>query len=115
MNKPKKQGTAFETALVKEARSVGLNADRYAEGGSHDIGDLWIAARDETWVVEAKARTNLNLHKTLSIARKKAGHRPAVVAWKKLVRQGDNLKRTADGEAVVVAMTLDDFLGLLHE
>lgn len=113
-NAAKAQGTRWESALVKAARDAGLQSDRFAEGGSHDIGDLWITARAETWVVEAKARANLNVHAALAKARAKAGHRPAIVAWKKLVRKDGNSRRTAEGEAVVVALALDDFLGLLN-
>ena len=41
MNKPKKQGTSFESSLVNKLIAEGYSdAKRLAEGGSNDIGDI---------------------------------------------------------------------------
>ena len=41
MNKPKKQGTSFESSLVNKLIAEGYtDAKRLAEGGSNDIGDI---------------------------------------------------------------------------
>ena len=116
MNKPKKQGTQFETWLCKELSTYpGIVAERLAEGGSHDVGDIRVTTHSVgTWIVEAKARANLNVHQTLAAARHKAGHDPAVVIWKKLVRKDGSQRRVTDGEPIVVAMTLDDFIGFIN-
>jgi hypothetical protein len=115
VNRPKKQGTAAETAFVTAARGWGLVARRLPEGGSLDVGDVEVHTPDgDTWVVEVKHRTALNVHQTLHKARVKAGPRHSVaVVWKRSVRKGGNTRRTPDGEPVVVAVRLADFLALL--
>jgi hypothetical protein len=85
MNKPKQQGTAWETSLVNQAQEVGLMAGRFPEGGMHDVGDVWI-----------------------NDLPRKAGYIPAV-AWSRLVKQ-DGSRRHADGERTVVVIALEDFL-----
>ena len=42
VNKPKIQGTRFETYIVNKAKSLGMWSRRLAEGGSKDEGDLEI-------------------------------------------------------------------------
>ena len=108
-NPSKQQGTTFESWLVGTFRANGLNSRRLAEGGSHDLGDLEV----EDWIIEAKARSNLNLHQALHKAREKAPQRRVAVVHKRLTRKEGNQRRTPDGEPIVVAMTLDDFVGLL--
>ena len=58
--KNKRDGTAYETALVNYFRERGLEADRLRLGGKEDEGD--IAVRDRAGVVaivEAKAGKNI--------------------------------------------------------
>ncbi len=107
--RPKDQGTRFESQLVRLATDYGLEAERLAEGGQNDLGDL----RIEGWIIEAKHRANLNIHDALRKALKKSGNRRTVVAWKRLVRRGGNTRRAPAGEPVIVAMALGTFLDLL--
>ena len=114
MNKPKMQGTAFESWLVNRFREENLESTRFAEGGSNDLGDLWVEDTDlRVWVVEAKATERLNVTRVLGKARKKGGGR-TVLIWKRLVKTGKKV-RQADGEKIVVVMTLDQFVELLVE
>ena len=89
MNKPKNQGTSWESELVRRAQDRGLMADRLAEGGTNDPGDVWIVDSPHT------AFTDI-----------------AVVAWKRLT--GDGSRRTPDGERDVIVIATDDFLYLLE-
>ena len=88
MNKPKAQGTAWETALVRQCQTAGLLSDRMPEGGMNDAGDVWIG--DTPFP---------------------SGDDIAVVAWHRLVDTG-NTRRSPDGETNVVVIALDDFLKL---
>lgn len=87
MSKSKAQGTRFETAIVKAAEAFGLKAERIAEGGINDKGDVYI---DGNY----------------------ADDKIVALAWKRLVNKG-GARRQADGEPVVVVIGLSDFLDLL--
>ena len=114
MSKQKAQGTAHESATVKALKSVGIRANRLAEGGSADEGDVetWIA--EVRWVLEGKATQTLNIQKTLGKARRKAGgSTPVAVVWKRLVKvAGIKNRQPVEGERIVVVMGLEDFLML---
>ncbi len=113
-NKPKQQGTAWESALVERFRGENLESARFAEGGSNDIGDLWVDDEFELmWVVEAKATERLNVTRVLGKAIEKGGAR-TVLIWKRLIKTGKKV-RQADGEKEVVIMTLDLFIELMKE
>jgi len=91
VNKPKIQGTKWESEVVKRAMLHGLYGERIAEGGSKDIGDVYLFNEyaDD-------------------------GDIPIVaLAWKRLVKT-DTSRRTADGEKEVVVLPLDDFLYILQ-
>ena len=109
--RPKDLGTAKETADVKAAQARGLMAERLAEGGAYDRGDIRILT-DHEWIGECKARSNLNLHQTLARAIVKSGTRHTFVSWKRLVRVDGSARRVAAGPDLV-AMTYDTFLDLL--
>ena len=96
VNKPKIQGTRFETQTKELLQSWGYKAYRLAEGGMSDEGDVQVELPEEM-IFECKARQALNIHQTYAKAKNKAGSKPLVLAWKKRVRKGDNKKRTADG------------------
>ncbi len=69
VNKAKKQGTNYETNIVNRLNQVSnLKAQRFAEGGSNDLGDIQLFVDDEEFFIEAKSRMNLNLHQTLDKA-----------------------------------------------
>lgn len=117
VNKPKAIGTAWETAVVQRLASAHfIDPRRIAEGGSKDIGDVEFRDWDgEHWVVECKARANLNVTQTLYKAQRKAPRGSRVVlAWKKLTRKGDNQRRSADGTADVVVMDWATYMYLMR-
>ena len=102
VNKPKIQGTRFETQTKELLQSWGYKAYRLAEGGMADEGDVQVEINNgllpiTEMIFECKARQALNIHQTYAKAKEKAGSKPLVLAWKKLTRKGNNKKRTADG------------------
>ena len=105
VNKPKIQGTKFETATVNLLKSWGFKAYRLAEGGMKDEGDVQveidngILPRPEV-ILECKARQNLNIHQTYHKASQKT-NKPVILAWKKLVNKGSSVRRTPDGVATL--------------
>ena len=110
--RPKDLGTRQETRIVRAAQDTGLISERLAEGGSTDRGDVRILTNHE-WIIESKDRQQLNIHQALDKALRKSGtHRTAVI-WRRMTRQPGNTRRTQDGP-IVVALTLDTFLQLLH-
>lgn len=120
MSKAKAQGTKHESWLVTEFNDNGYQAKRIAEGGSNDEGDVEATLLNKRWVIEAKARQNLNIQATLGAARRKANAAsqepvPVAVIWKRLVKvAGMKNRQPIDGERIVVCMSLDDFLALLN-
>lgn len=118
-NRPRKQGTAFETALCSTLNAVpGVDARRLAEGGSQDRGDLEIVtAQLAPIVVECKAREKLSVHDTVAKASQKAQNgRRAAVVWKRLLKsRPDARRRTEAGDGPIVAMPLPLFCELLEQ
>jgi hypothetical protein len=108
--RPKDLGTAQETRVVKAAQAAGLIAERLAEGGSADRGDVRVWT-DTEWVIECKDRMNLNVPRALEKALLKSGTPDTALVWRKMVRRNGNTNRTQDGP-VIVALTLDRFLEL---
>ena len=82
------QGTEWETELVNRLQDAGLMAARLPEGGSKDLGDVWIGAPPDSTPPSM-----------------------VVVAWKRLTGEGS--RRTPDGERDVVILSTDDFIRLL--
>lgn len=114
MSKSKSQGTAFESWIVKWLVRIGLPyAERIAEGGSKDIGDVKFERHfdDDPWIIEAKATQTLNVTRVLGKARSKSSHpQTTILMWKRLVKLKDGQKkRRPDGEAIVIVMGLDTF------
>lgn len=91
VNKPKQAGTAWETEFVRRAQDAGLVADRLAEGGSFDPGDVWINS------------TPVRYAPALDIG---------VLAWKRLT--GNGSRRTPDGLRDVVVVQTDDLFDLIY-
>jgi len=113
-NKPKQQGTRHESWIVNELEAIEVDARRLAEGGSDDEGDVEAFLAGERWVLEGKARQNLNIQLTLGKARRKAGGGRVAVVWKRLVRvAGMNKRQPVEGERVVVVLGWEDFLHLV--
>tara|TARA_B100000287_G_scaffold430231_1_gene485076 strand:+ start:383 stop:742 length:360 start_codon:yes stop_codon:yes gene_type:complete len=116
VNKPKQQGTTYETYVVNRLNEMpSTQAQRLAEGGMNDRGDIIVDKKSWDFVGECKNRTNLNLHQTLYKALEKSGQFETVVYWKKLKRKGGNSKRSSDGVPEVVAMTPEFFEWLLNQ
>lgn len=106
VNKPKIQGTRFETATVNLLKSWGFKSYRLAEGGMKDEGDVQVELPDEV-ILECKARQNLNIHQTYHKATQKTD-KPVILAWKKLVNKGSSARRSPDG--VTTLYVIDDKL-----
>ena len=119
VNKPKIQGTAFETLTVNKLNDYGFKARRLAEGGSKDEGDIecevpFVGILPYPRVVlEAKHRANLNVHQTLAKSKEKAGG-DVILAWKKTKRKNNSKVRVADGERVVYIVDEDLMFRLLE-
>lgn len=115
MSKQKQQGTKHESWIVNVFQDAGFTARRLAEGGADDEGDVEVTINGTRWVIEGKARQNLNIQATLGKAREKAGgSTPVAVIWKRLVRvAGYTNRQPVSGERVVISLSLDDFLTLL--
>jgi hypothetical protein len=115
MSKAKQQGTRHESWIVNQLMSVGIISKRIAEGGSSDEGDVELLVKNQRWVLEGKARQNLNVQKTLAKARKKAGgNTPVAVIWKRLVKvKGYENRQPVEGERITVTLSWDDFVSLL--
>ena len=103
-------GTRLETRIVNTAQKAGLIAERLAEGGAYDKGDIRIYS-DRELVGEVKDRMSLNLPATLEKAILKSGSRDAFVVWRKMKRTS-GAYRVQDGP-IVVAVTLDRYIELL--
>lgn len=104
-------GTRFETFVVRQAQAAGLIAERLAEGGAQDRGDVRVLT-DTEWVLECKDRERLNIHQALEKALAKSATPDTAVAWRRFYRKKGNTNRTQDGP-VIVAVTLERFLELL--
>jgi len=122
MSKQKKQGTSHESWIVNELTSHQHPANRIAEGGSQDEGDVETTIAGEKWVLEGKARSNLNVQQALGKARAKASAAnsgqqiPVAVVWKRLVRvPGLQVRQPVEGERVVVILGWDDYLSLVNK
>ena len=90
MGKNKDQGTAHERATRDELRRLGYYAERLAEGGINDLGDV------RAW------------------RRGGYGMRPLVVlSWRRLVKTTGK-RRAPDGERDVVIMRKHDFYELIR-
>ena len=111
VNKPKIQGTKFESATRDLLLDWGYKAYRLAEGGLKDEGDVQVELPTEV-IFECKARQNLNIHQTYF--KQKAGDKPLVLAWKKLVNKGSNARRSADGVSTLYIVD-EEFLKDLLE
>tara|TARA_B100000927_G_scaffold282018_1_gene268208 strand:+ start:455 stop:847 length:393 start_codon:yes stop_codon:yes gene_type:complete len=120
VNKPKIQGTAFETLTVNKLNEYGFKARRLAEGGSKDEGDIECEVPFTSIlpyprvILEAKHRANLNVHQTLAKAKDKAGNSDVILAWKKTKRKNNSKVRVADGERVVYIVDEDLMFRLLE-
>ena len=116
VNKAKKQGTTYETNIVNRLNKHKLfKSQRFAEGGSNDLGDIQLLVGDEEYFIEAKSRQNLNIHQSLDKAIDKSGSENTILFWKKLKRKASNKRRTNDGMPEVVTMSYELFVKLLNK
>jgi hypothetical protein len=115
MSKAKAQGTTHESWIVNELTKIGFSARRIAEGGSADEGDVETFIQGSRWILEGKARQNLNVQQTLGKARKKAKGLPVAVVWKRLVKvAGYTNRQPVENERVVVILSWEDFLSVIN-
>ncbi len=110
--RPKDLGTAMESRVVAACQDAGLIAERLAEGGSKDLGDVRLYA-DAEWVLECKDQMQLNVPRALEKALQKSGSGDTALVYRKMVRKAGNTNRTQDGPTIV-ALTLDRFLELVR-
>ena len=116
MNKPKRQGTAFETELVKHFTGSGLTSQRLAEGGIADLGDLTVqqenwAQIQQEWVVEAKCTQTLPISSAFKKAKKKAYLHPVALIWKRMFKPKEGgVNRTSE---IYVILDLETFTSLI--
>lgn len=122
MSRQKKQGTTHESWIVNELQANEHPANRIAEGGSQDEGDVEATIAGEKWVLEGKARSNLNVQQSLGKSRAKAraanggASVPVAVVWKRLVRvPGLQVRQPVEGERVVVILGWDDYINLINK
>jgi len=116
VNKAKTQDTNYETNIVNRLNKIdNFKAQRFAEGGSNDLGDIQLYIDDEEFFIEAKSRQNLNLHQTLDKAINKSGDINTLVFWKKLKRKSNNERRSNDGVPEVISMSYELFVKLLEK
>ena len=116
VNKAKKQGTTYETNIVNRLnKEEDFKAQRFAEGGSKDLGDIQLFVKNEEYFLEAKSRQNLNVHQSLEKAIEIPGSENNVLLWKKLKKRDGNSRRSSDGMPEVVSMSYDLFIKLLNK
>lgn len=105
VNRAKQQGTAEETWLRKAAnKHRTLTADRYAEGGSLDLGDVWIHGPSLDFGVESKAAESISpinrlQHQSEKVA---AGYHPALHWHRRIKTKPDAKRRTSLGRLTFV-------------
>ncbi len=88
MSKQKAQGTRLESDVTRRFIELGMNAERIAEGGVNDIGDVRVRGPFK-------------------------GESPIVaVYWRRLVNTGGK-RRSPDGERDVIILDADDFYRLM--
>lgn len=116
MSKSKRQGTAYESKLVKEMQGFGWEVERLAEGGSSDLGDLRLQPRSQPPVIiEAKHREGLSVHREMAKAKKKAGTNRVALFWKRTIDQGKAMRQPIAGQAEVVIMDKGFYYSLLED
>ena len=92
-----------------------FKSQRFAEGGSNDLGDIQLLVGDEEYFIEAKSRQNLNIHQSLDKAIDKSGSENTILFWKKLKKRDGNSRRSSDGMPEVVTMSYDLFVKLMNK
>ena len=112
MNKPKIKGTTWDRSLRKFFTERGYEVTRLGEEGSNDLGDIMLHAHTDI-VIEAKNRTQMNIHSVMEKAVAKAQGIPCVVIWKRTVKKPGNSRALPVG-VPVVCMTLETFVNLLN-
>lgn len=119
MSKNKDQGTRFETYLVNYFTDAGFDARRLAEGGVNDPGDIEVTdAYGDTWVIEAKHRQSLSIHKEYMKILRKAKDRGYVMAglvWKRTLPKKEGQERRTPAGPPLVVLDLATFTSLLAD
>ena len=103
VNKAKKQGTTYETNIVNRLnKEVDFKAQRFAEGGSKDLGDIQLFVKDEEYFLEAKSRQNLNIHQSLE---KAIENKTVTYDFERQMEGATLLKCSEFGQAIVDNMS----------
>ena len=116
-------GDGIGPEVVNEVRKViewlnknkSFKSQRFAEGGSNDLGDIQLIVGDEEYFIEAKSRQNLNIHQSLDKAIDKSGSTNTILFWKKLKKRDGNSRRSSDGIPEVVTMSYDLLVKLMNK
>lgn len=113
MSKSKNQGTRWETELCGILTDVfDTEACRLAEGGNNDRGDISFDLAGREWVIEARDRETMQVHRAAVAAQAKAGNAISAVIWKRKKLKPGNTVRTQVGPPVVI-MTLAEWLEMV--
>ena len=69
VNKAKKQGTTYESNIVKRLNeNSNMISQSFAEGGSNDLVDIHLFVYGVEYFIEAKSMQNLYIHQSLEKA-----------------------------------------------
>lgn len=112
MGKFKAQGTAWETQICRDLLGRGLAPRRLIEGGIHDEGDIDFQAGGQRWIIEARDRETMQVHRATEDAARKAGNALVAVVWKRKKKKPGNTVRSQVGSPVVI-MPYKQFLDLM--
>jgi hypothetical protein len=113
VNKPKAQGTAWETELVNSlSLDLGVQVVRLPEGGVYDRGDLSFEVAGTEVVIEARDRSSMQVHTATQKANRKATGALTALIWKRKILKPGNTVRSQVGRPVVV-MPLHDWVELV--
>lgn len=109
-NRNKAKGTAFESEVVKVLKPAFPHAERRAQAGSLDKGDIaGVHAKSGTWVLECKNQARIELAQFLDEAKQEAVNADADRYAAVIKRRG---KPAA--EAYVV-LPLSEFVSLIGD
>lgn len=108
-NPSKQKGTTYETGAVRFFNDKGIKAERLAEGGCYDEGDVRLSSWPWEFALECKNRKRIEMAKWFGEIEAKAerkGRTPALL----IHRDGCGEKRFGKGYVVIDADTFAELL-----